>query len=103
MLGYSASKIIFEPRKRGDTDSVVGIATVYELYRSGFEPRWRKIFSLRHTRPDRPWGPLSLLYNGYRGSRPGLRQPGRDGDHSHPPSAEVKCEWLYTSPQLRLC
>jgi hypothetical protein len=26
----------------------------------GIEPRWVEIF---HNRPDRPWGPPSLLYN----------------------------------------
>jgi hypothetical protein len=27
------------------------------------------------TRPDRPWGPHSLLYNGYRFSFPGVKWP----------------------------
>jgi hypothetical protein len=39
-------------------DSVVGIATRYELDGPGIE-----IFS---TRPNRPWSLPSLLYNGYR-------------------------------------
>ena len=34
------------------------------------------------TRPDRPWGPPSLLYNGYR-VFPGVKQSGRGADH-HP-------------------
>ena len=33
------------------------------------------------TRPDRPWGPPSLLYNGYRASFPGLKRPGCGVDH----------------------
>ena len=33
------------------------------------------------TRPDRPWGPPSLLYNGYRVSLPGLKRPGRGLNH----------------------
>jgi len=41
------------------------------------------------TRPDRPWGPPGLLYNGYRVSFPGVKQPGRGVDHI-PSSAEVK-------------
>ena len=44
-------------------DSSVGIATRYGLGGLGIESRWGEI---SHTRPDRPWGPPSLLYNGYR-------------------------------------
>jgi hypothetical protein len=29
------------------------------------------------TYPDRPWGPPSLLYNGYRVFFPGVKRPGR--------------------------
>jgi hypothetical protein len=43
--------------------SSVGIATDYGLDGPGIETRWGKIF---RTGPDRPWGPPSLLYNGYR-------------------------------------
>ena len=38
------------------TESSVGIANRYGLYRPGIESRWRR---------DRPWCPPSLLYNGY--------------------------------------
>ena len=38
-------------------------------------------------RPDRPWGPPSLLHNGYPFSFPGVK---RDVDHPPPTSAEVK-------------
>jgi len=49
------------------------------------------------ARPDRSWGPLSLLYNGYR-AFPGSRvRPGRAADHSPPSSAVVMKEWSYTS------
>ena len=44
-------------------DSSVGIATRYELDGPGIESRGGEIFCIR---PDRPWGPPSLLYNGYR-------------------------------------
>jgi hypothetical protein len=44
-------------------NSAVGIATPYGLDGPGIESRWGEIF---RTRPDRPWGPSSLLYNGYR-------------------------------------
>ena len=42
------------------------------------------------TGPAQPWGPLSLLYNGYRVFPGGKLQPGRDADPSPPSSAEVK-------------
>jgi hypothetical protein len=41
------------------------------------------------TRPDRPWGLPSLLYNGYR-VFPGVKRPGRGADHPPPSSAEAK-------------
>jgi hypothetical protein len=44
-------------------DSSVGIAIRYELLGPGIESRWGKFF---RSRPDRPWGPPSLLYNEYR-------------------------------------
>jgi hypothetical protein len=40
------------------------------------------------TNPDRPWGPPSLLCNGYRMSFPGIKRPGRGVDHPPTPSAE---------------
>jgi hypothetical protein len=43
--------------------SSVGIATDYGLGGPGIKSRWGRYFS--HT-SDRPWGPPSLLYNGYR-------------------------------------
>ena len=45
-------------------DSSVGIATCYVLDGPGIECLWGDFF---RTRPDRLWGPHSLLYNGYRG------------------------------------
>jgi hypothetical protein len=44
-------------------DSSVGIATRYSLECPGIESRWGRVFP---HRPDRPWGPPSLLYNEYR-------------------------------------
>ena len=41
------------------------------------------------TRPDRPWGPPSLLYNGYRVPFPGVKRPERGVNHPPPSSAEV--------------
>ena len=43
--------------------SAVSIATGYGLDGPGIESRWGRHFC---TCPDRPWGPPSLLYNGYR-------------------------------------
>jgi hypothetical protein len=67
--------------------SVVGIATGYGLDGPGIESRWGgKIF---RTCPDRPWGPPSLLYNGYRVFPGGKERPGRDIDPSPLSSAVV--------------
>jgi len=40
-------------------------------------------------RPDWPWGPPSLLYNGYGVFPGGKARPGRAADHSLPSSAAV--------------
>jgi len=48
-------------------------------------------------RPDRPWGPTSLLYNGYRVFPGGKERPGRAANHSPPSSAAVMEEKSYTS------
>ena len=64
----------------------VGIAARYELDSPGIESRWGRDF---HTRPDRPWVPPSLLYNGYRVFT-GVKQPGRGVNHPPPSRAEIK-------------
>jgi hypothetical protein len=43
-------------------NSSVSIATRYGLDGQGLNPSGGEIF---HTHPDTPWGPPSLLYNGY--------------------------------------
>jgi len=53
-----------------------------------------KIF---HTRPDWPWGPSNLLYNGYQVFSRGKERPGRDADPSSLSSAVVNKEWSCTS------
>jgi hypothetical protein len=65
--------------------------TIYftsSLRATGIESRWGELF---HNRPDRPWGPPSLLYNGYRVS-------------SHPHlEPRLRKEYSYTStPPLGL-
>jgi hypothetical protein len=52
-----------------------------------------------HICPDRYRGPLSLLYNGYRVSYPGLKLPRRGVNHPPHSSAEVKARvelYLYS-------
>jgi len=66
--------------------SSVGIETGLRAGRSGIESRWGRDIS---ARPDRPWGPPSLLYNGYRVFPGGKERPGRAADHSPPYSAAV--------------
>ena len=64
--------------------SSVGIAT------TGWTVRDRIPVGTRFfTRPNRPWGPPSLLYNGYRVFPGGKVRPGRAADHSPPSSAAV--------------
>ena len=59
--------------------SAVGRATGYGLGGPGIEFRGGQIF---RTCPDRPWGPPSLLYNGYQFFPGGKERPGRDADPS---------------------
>jgi hypothetical protein len=66
--------------------SSVGIATGYGLDGPGIKSRWRQDFP---ALPDRPWGPPSLLYNGYWVFPGGTLRPERAADPSPPSSAEV--------------
>jgi len=69
--------------------SVVSIATGYGLDGPGIEFSGGEIF---RTCPDRPWGPPSLLYNGYRVFPRGKEWPGCDADLSPRSSAVVMKE-----------
>ena len=60
--------------------SSVGIDTDNVLEGRGSNPCGAR-FS---ARPDRPWGPPSLLYNGYRVFPRGKVRPGCAADHSPP-------------------
>ena len=74
----------------GGPGSSVGIATELRAGRSGDRfPVGGEIF---RTCPDRPWGPPSLLYNGYRVFAGGKERPRRDADPSAPSSAVVMKE-----------
>ena len=55
------------------------------------------------TCPDRPWGPPSLLQNGYRVFPKGKKRLGRDADPSPPSSVVVMKEQSYTSTFLMGC
>ena len=78
-------------------DSSVGIATGYGLDGPGIESRRGEIF---RTCPDRPLGPPSLVYNGYRVFPGGKERPGRDADPSPSSSAvgHEKVELYLYSP-----
>jgi len=58
----------------------------------------RLIGILVALRINQLWGPPTLLLNGYLGLLPRwVQRPGREADHSPPPSVEVKNAWCYTS------
>jgi len=85
--------------------NVVVIATRYGLGSPGLESRGGggDTFPLLTFRPDRPWGPPSLLYLGYQRSFPRVKRPGLGVGHSPVSSAEVKNEWSCTAnPKLCL-
>jgi len=63
-----------------------GPGSVVGLDGPGIESRWGEIF---RTSPDRPCGPPSPLYNGYRVYPGGKVLAGRDADTSPSSSAEV--------------
>ena len=48
-------------------------------------------------RPDLLWVLSSILFNGFRGSSPGVEQPGHEADRSSPFLAEFDNECDYTS------
>jgi hypothetical protein len=86
-------------------DSSVGIATGYRLDDRGFGvrvPVESRIFS-SPRRPDRFWGPPSLLPNGYRGLFPrGVKRPGREADHSPTRVRDQETVNLYRHFPIRL-
>ena len=68
----------------GVAQSVWRLATGWTV--RGLNPGGGEIFL---TSPDRPWGPLSLLYNGYRVFPGGRERPVRYADPSPHSSAVV--------------
>ena len=69
-------EMVFFRRVTSFNESVQRLATGWMVRRSNSDGG--EIF---RARPDRPWGPLNLLYNGYRLSFPGIKRPERDVDH----------------------
>jgi hypothetical protein len=67
-----------------DRDRLVGTSTRYGL--NGSNPGKDEII---RTRPDWPWGPLSLSYNGYQVSFPEVERPERGVYHPSESSAQV--------------
>jgi hypothetical protein len=83
----------------------VGIATGYGLGDRGvgvWVPVGPRIF-ISPNRPDRLWGPHSLLPIGTGTLSSGVKRPGREADHSPSTSAEVqKNVDLYIHSPIRL-
>jgi hypothetical protein len=88
-----AAKCIQAPRYHKSRDSVVGITAAYRLDDCEVRVRiWEgQEFSHLHIQTGSEVHPTPLS-NVYRG----LKQPGREADHSPPASAEVKKMWIYT-------
>jgi hypothetical protein len=81
-------------------DSAVGIVTGYGLDDQGVGvrvPVGARFFT-SPCRPDRLWGPPSLLSNGEPGAlSPGVKRLRCEADHSPPDCALVKKMRIYTS------
>jgi hypothetical protein len=77
--------------RKGENNDIATDTTGWTV--RGSNPGGGEIF---RTRPDRPWGPPSLLYNGYW-VFPGGKTVGAWCWPPTPPSAEVENEWSYTS------
>jgi hypothetical protein len=77
-------------------DGVVGTMTVGWTTGGSNRGRGKRFFSFLN-RPDRLWGPHSLLFNGYRSSLPGVKRPGPEVNHSSPSTAEIKNEYAHIS------
>jgi hypothetical protein len=71
MLTRTCHKLSINVIAAVDRDSSVGIATRYGMDDRGSNSGVGEIF---RTRPDRPWGPPSLPYNGYWVPFPGIKR-----------------------------
>ena len=79
----------------GIAQSVQRLATGWKV--RGSNPDGGEIF---RTRPDRPWGPPTFLYNGYRVFFPAVKQPERGVDQ--PPHLAPRLKKRVVMPLLPL-
>jgi hypothetical protein len=78
--------------------SSVSIVTRLRNGRPAFDSRQGQGFSFFATASRPALGPTQTLIQWVpRAISPGVKRPGREGDHSFPSSAEVKNAWSYTS------
>ena len=81
--------------RAGIAQSVQRLATGWKV--RGLNPGGGEI---SHTRPDRTWGPTSLLYNGYRIIFLGVKRSGRGVEHPPHLAPRLKKEQSSTSTPL---
>ena len=86
---HTVSCLLTSYLEEGGLGSVVGIVTGYGLEGPGIESQWGGGGKISRTCPDWPWGPPSLLYNGYWVFPGGKEQPGCDVDPLPPSSVMV--------------
>ena len=86
---HNSHGISLNPNFTSGPGSVVSIATGYGMDGPGIEFRLGEIF---RACPGRPWGPPSLLYDGYRVFPGGKEWLGHDAGPSPPSSAVVMNE-----------
>ena len=75
------------------------IAIRYAL--DGLEYEFQQVFSLRINRPERSYVPHTLLFNGCRGSHPGIKWPVWEADQLSLSSAQVKTSGTISPLRLR--
>jgi len=85
------------PALQSDQAREPGLSSQHSDRAAGWEIRKNHWVFAFPRNVQTPWDPPSLLFNGYRGSFPGWKRPGRDADHLSPSSAEVDKEWKCSS------
>jgi hypothetical protein len=89
---YSRHARFFSSKMLANTGLLAGIAQSVQRLVTCWTVRGsnQSAGDIFRTRPDRPWGPCSFLYNGYWVFFLGIKRPGRGVNHPTPSSAEVK-------------